>query len=103
MEIVTIVGVLAGVASTTSFMPQAIKVLRTRDTESISVGMYIVTVTAFSLWITYGVMLGQWPLIASNGISLVLSAFILAMKLLSKQSVEAVADKLEPVVGRDEA
>lgn len=103
MEIVTMVGAVAGIASTASFLPQVVKVLRTRDTKSISVGMYVVTVTAFALWVTYGAMLGEWPLMVSNGISLVLSAFILAMKLLPKQAVAAVADTAEPVVGQEKA
>ncbi len=44
--------------------------------------MYAITVTAFALWCAYGVMLGQWPLIASNSICLLLSGFILVMNLL---------------------
>jgi MtN3 and saliva related transmembrane protein len=102
MELVTIVGAVAGVASTTSFLPQLVKVLRTRDTSSISAGMYVVTVTAFALWVTYGVMLNEMPLILSNGLSLLMSGFILVMKLLSKPGKEKVADTLEPVVGREE-
>lgn len=102
MEIATIVGAVAGVASTASFLPQVLKVLRTRDTASISVGMYVVTVLAFALWVTYGIMREEVPLIAANGLSLVMSGFILVMKLLSKPAKEEVADVLEPMVGREE-
>jgi MtN3 and saliva related transmembrane protein len=64
--------------------------------------MYIVTVVGFVLWTAYGVLLGQWPIMASNGICLALSAFILAMKLLPRREVEEVAEVLEPVVGMEE-
>jgi MtN3 and saliva related transmembrane protein len=44
--------------------------------------MYGLTVAEFARWLTYGMMLGQWPLIATNSICLVLAAFILVMKIL---------------------
>jgi MtN3 and saliva related transmembrane protein len=85
ISLVTLVGALAAVCSTVSFAPQAIKIIRTRETKDISTGMYVLTVAAFVAWTAYGVMLHQWPLIVANGICLVLSAFILAMKLLSHE------------------
>lgn len=99
METATLVGAVAAVASTVSFVPQAAKIIRTRDTRSISTGMYAITVAGFALWTSYGAMQGAWPLIASNAICLMLSAFILAMKLMPRDQKEAVAAALEPVVG----
>ena len=96
MDAATLVGSLAALATATSFVPQAWKVIRTRDTSAISKRMYAITVTGFSLWLAYGIMLGQWPLIVTNGICLALSAFILAMKLLPRPQKEAVADRLDP-------
>ena len=96
MDAATLVGGMATLASTTSFVPQAWKVIRTRDTEAISKRMYTVTVVGFALWLTYGWMLGQWPLILTNGICLLLSAFILMMKLLPQHKKEAVAETLDP-------
>jgi MtN3 and saliva related transmembrane protein len=100
--IVTAIGGVAAVASTVSFMPQAVKIIRTRDTSSISTGMYVVTVFGFVLWTTYGVLLHQWPITASNGICLLLSAFILTMKLLPRHKKEHIAEVLEPVVGKED-
>ena len=101
LDMTTVVGSAAAVLSTISFMPQAIKIIRTRDTESISVGMYSITVTGFILWTAYGAMLGKWPIIGSNGICLLLSAFILTMKLLPNPEKDKVADALAPTVGSD--
>ncbi len=98
MDLVTWIGALAALASTTSFMPQAWKIIRTRDTGAISTGMYTVTVVGFALWLAYGLMLWQWPLIVTNGICLGLSAFILVMKLLPRRQRNAVADTLDPTV-----
>ena len=96
MDAATLVGGLATLASTTSFVPQAWKVIRTRDTAAISKRMYAVTVVGFALWLSYGWLLGQWPLILTNGICLLLSGFILVMKLLPRRQKEAVAEALDP-------
>lgn len=96
MQLVTIIGSLAAIASTVSFTPQAWKIIRTRDTDAISAGMYALTVMGFALWTAYGVMLGQWPLIVTNSICLLLSAFILTMKLLPRRERDKVADALDP-------
>ena len=96
MEISELVGWLAMGASTASFTPQAWKIIRTRQAGDLSAGMYVLTVSGFSLWAAYGVMLGSWPLIATNTICLSLSGFILAMKLLPRRKRELVADALDP-------
>jgi MtN3 and saliva related transmembrane protein len=96
MDAASIVGALATICSTTSFVPQAWKVIRTRDTSAISTGMYVVTVAGFSLWLGYGLLLGQWPLIVTNGVCLALSAFILVMKVLPRRQKEEVAETLDP-------
>jgi MtN3 and saliva related transmembrane protein len=78
---VEIVGVGAAVCSTTSFAPQLLKLVRERTAEAVSARMFVLTVAAFSLWSAYGLMLGSWPLVVSNLVSLALSAAILWLKL----------------------
>lgn len=74
------IGTGAALCSMTSFIPQITKIWRERDASSVSLRMYMVTVTGFSLWIGYGVMIGSWPVIGSNAICLALSGAILALK-----------------------
>ena len=74
-------GVVAGLLSTVSFVPQVLKAVREGDTGAISLRMYAVTVTAFTLWTGYGVLTGQWVLILFNLLSLGLSGTILGLKL----------------------
>lgn len=90
-SIASIVGLVAGVCSTSSFVPQVLKAWREGDTEAISKRMYIVTVSAFSLWIIYGVMIESWPIVTFNIASLVLSAAILVLKVRSSRRAAAAA------------
>ncbi len=99
MEPATVFGWLATLCSTISFVPQAWKIIKTRETKDISRGMYMITVAGFACWTTYGVLLGQWPIIVTNSICLALSAFILVMKLLPQREKEAVAGALDPGAG----
>jgi MtN3 and saliva related transmembrane protein len=75
------VGVLAAGCSMASFVPQVVKIWREKDAASVSLRMYVVTVTGFALWTLYGVLLKSWPLVGSNAVSLSLAAVILALKL----------------------
>ncbi|MFN3523823.1 MAG: SemiSWEET family sugar transporter [Phenylobacterium sp.] len=74
------VGSAAAVCSMASFTPQVVKLWRERDAKAISLRMYALTVTGFSLWTVYGVMISSWPVIGANTVCLILSAAILAMK-----------------------
>ena len=94
MIFITILGYLAAAASMASFVPQAWKIIRSRQTKDISAGMYLLTVSAFALWLAYGVLQRQWPLVVSNGVCLALSSFILVMTLLPKSKKKKVAASL---------
>ena len=78
---ITLIGVGAALCSMSSFIPQAVKIIKERDASSVSLRTYVVTVIGFSLWTLYGVLLKSWPLIGSNVISLVLSTWILGLKI----------------------
>ncbi len=74
-------GYVAATMTTLSFVPQAAKTIRTRDTRSISLGMYVVFTAGIAMWLVYGIALHSIPMILSNIVTFVLSATILAMKL----------------------
>jgi MtN3 and saliva related transmembrane protein len=74
-------GFAAAALTTVSFIPQAVMTIRTRDTRSISRGMYAMFTVGVALWLVYGVMLGSWPMIFANTLTLILAATILALKL----------------------
>ena len=74
-------GYVAATLTTLAFVPQAIKTLKTRDTHSISLGMYVVFTTGVGFWLMYGVYLKSWPMIAGNVITFVLAMTILVAKM----------------------
>ena len=78
--LVNTVGVAAALCSMTSFAPQIVKIWKERDASSVSLRMYVVTVTGFSLWVAYGALIGSWPIAGSNIVCLALSGAILALK-----------------------
>jgi MtN3 and saliva related transmembrane protein len=80
LSLADVVGTGAALCSMTSFVPQIVKIVRERDASSVSLRMYAVTVTGFSLWIAYGVMTRAWPVMAANTVCLLLSATILVLK-----------------------
>lgn len=77
----TAIGLLAASLTTVSFLPQVLRTLRTRDTRSLSVGMYATMVAGVGLWLVYGLLTLDLPLIVANAITFVLSATVLALKL----------------------
>jgi MtN3 and saliva related transmembrane protein len=78
---IKLLGFAAATCTTLAFAPQFVKVWRTRSTEDISLGMFLVLVLGVALWLLYGLLSGDGPLIASNAITLVLAGAILFMKL----------------------
>jgi MtN3 and saliva related transmembrane protein len=93
--LVSAIGYLAAICSMVSFAPQAWKIIKFRDTSSISLWAYVVTVAGFALWLTFGFLKGEWPLVVSNAVCLLLSGFILTMKALPAKAKEAVAETLD--------
>ena len=81
MQLIDIVGTLAAILTTASFVPQAWHTFRTRDVRGISLGMYSVFTAGVACWLVYGLLLSAWPIVIANCITLALAAAILAMKL----------------------
>lgn len=74
-------GYVAATLTTLAFVPQAVKTIRSRDTRSISLGMYVVFTVGIGFWLLYGIALDSLPMIVSNIVTFVLSATILALKI----------------------
>ena len=72
---------VAATLTTSSFVPQALLILRTRNVIGISVGMYWTFTLGIALWLVYGWQMRAWPLIIVNSITFVLAATILITKL----------------------
>ena len=82
MEILTsLIGFIAATLTTIAFLPQVIKVWKSRSARDISLGMYFLFSTGVLLWLVYGIMLAAWPIIVANLITLLLALLIVGMKL----------------------
>ncbi len=81
MQTIDIIGYIAASLTTASFLPQAMHTFRTKDVSGVSLVMYSVFTIGISLWLLYGILLGAWPIVLSNTITLALASFILWMKL----------------------
>lgn len=78
---VELVGFVAATCTTVAFLPQVVKIWRTRKTEDISLSMYVIFSTGLALWLAYGLLISAWPVVAANAVTLLLAMFILGMKL----------------------
>jgi MtN3 and saliva related transmembrane protein len=76
-----VIGSLAACLTTASFVPQVWLSFKTRDVSGVSLSMYSVFTVGVALWLVYGLLLGAWPVVIANVITLVLALLILGMKL----------------------
>lgn len=76
-----LIGMLAAAMTTIAFIPQAWLTWKTRRVDGVSLGMYCIFTTGVALWLAYGLMIGAWPVIIANTLTLALAMFILGMKL----------------------
>jgi MtN3 and saliva related transmembrane protein len=74
-------GYVAAFCTTVAFVPQVLRVWRTRSTEDISLRMFLVLVTGLCLWLAYGFGKGEVPIIVANGATLLFAGTILSFKL----------------------
>ncbi|MBP7284574.1 MAG: SemiSWEET family sugar transporter [Leptospiraceae bacterium] len=85
MDIESLIGYMAACLTTISFLPQVIRVVLTKRTEDISRNMYILLNLGVCLWLSYGIMKSDLPIILANGITLIFSFTILVFKLREKK------------------
>ena len=76
-----LLGYAGATLTTGAFVPQAIKIIRSRDTRAISLWMYLIFTLGVLLWFYYGVALKSWPIMIANAITFALAAIILALKV----------------------
>lgn len=82
MPMLELIGLVAAFLTTGAFLPQALLVIRRRDTSSISLVMYSMFVSGLFLWLTYGIMIRSMPMILANVITIGFSSIILVYKIL---------------------
>jgi MtN3 and saliva related transmembrane protein len=76
-----IVSALAATLTTAAFVPQALHIIRHKETKGISLVMYVAFATGVAFWLVFGILIWNWPVMISNAITLLLTLGIIAMKL----------------------
>ena len=84
MDSFTIIGLAAGFCTTAAFLPQAVKTWRTKSAKDLSLGMYLIFCTGVLLWLIYGILISDLPIILTNTVTLILALSILYFKLTFK-------------------
>ena len=81
LQFTDIIGYIAAVLTTCSFLPQAIKTIRTKDTAALSLGMYSLFTLGVFCWLVYGILIADKAIMFANIITFLLAASILAFKI----------------------
>ena len=90
------IGFLAAILTTISFVPQAVHILRTRETGGISLVMYILFTAGIAAWLAYGVLIASVPVILANLVTIVLAGTILTLK--ARAVIAARRSARQPIV-----
>ncbi|MTI20437.1 hypothetical protein E1176_05325 [Fulvivirga sp. RKSG066] len=81
MSVVTLIGLVAAFCTTIAFLPQVIKSWKTKSAKDLSLGMFLIFSLGVFLWLVYGLLINDLPIIIANAFTLVLSSIILFFKL----------------------
>ena len=81
MDIATIIGLVAATGTTLSFLPQAMRIIKTKHTKDLSLAMYLIFTTGVFLWLIYGILIKDLPVIIANAITLLFTSTILIFKI----------------------
>ena len=85
MQIEQVVGIAAGVLTSTSMIPQLVKLVKEKKADAISPIMLIVLISGLSLWAYYGILREDWPIIITNVFALVINAALLILRQVYKK------------------
>lgn len=81
-----VLGIVAGILTSVSMIPQLIKVLKNKNVNDLSWVMLLVLITGVSLWVWYGIVKDEWPIILSNAFSVMVNISLLICYMLYKKS-----------------
>ncbi|HNW15229.1 MAG TPA: SemiSWEET transporter [bacterium] len=81
MSIVSLIGIAAAICTTVSFVPQVLKTIKTGQTKDISLSMYLIFTTGIVLWLIYGIMIRDLPIILANTVTVVLTSIVVVLKI----------------------
>ncbi|WP_028375439.1 SemiSWEET family sugar transporter [Leeuwenhoekiella sp. MAR_2009_132] len=79
--LITVLGIIAGVFTTIAVLPQVFKVIKTKSAEDISIWMFVCLLIGVGSWTLYGIVKEDWPIIITNGLSVLFNGIMVYIKL----------------------
>jgi MtN3 and saliva related transmembrane protein len=80
-----VIGIIAGVFTSVSLLPQLVKIIKEKKAKDLSYGMLIVLLIGLGCWIWYGVLREDWPIIVTNGISFIINSLMIVFTIKYKE------------------
>lgn len=96
MDYIYIIGIVAAVFTTLANIPQTYKIIKEKNTEGVSTYTYTILLIGNMLWVTYGILKTDWPIIIANGITVITCLIILSLNFTSQKVIEAIHEKVLP-------
>jgi MtN3 and saliva related transmembrane protein len=96
-----LIGSVAAVLTSVAFLPQVLRVWRTRSARDISLGMYAAFTAGVACWIAYGLLIGAWPVVAANLVTFLLACTVLLLKLRYDRQAARSAAREAPAAEAD--
>ncbi len=96
MDATQIIGLLAAIFTTAANIPQTYMIIREKSTKHVSSLTYGILLTGTALWLVYGIIKLDWPIIITNGISTVTSALILFLNFTSQKTINTIHETVIP-------
>lgn len=84
MILENLIGITAGILTSISMLPQLLKVIKEKTVEDLSLPMIIILITGLSLWVWYGIIKNELPIIFSNAFAVIVNLFLLSYYLRFK-------------------
>lgn len=81
MDITQVIGIAAGVFTSVSLLPQLIKMIKEKKADDVSLVMLLVLLTGLSLWVIYGIMKKDYPIIITNSFSVLVNFFVVVLRI----------------------
>lgn len=80
-----VLGTIAGILTSVSMLPQLIKVIKEKNVEDLSILTLAVLITGLSLWVWYGILKEEWPIILSNGFAVIINSILMTCLFIYKK------------------
>ena len=88
MDKIQIAGIVAGILTSVSSIPQLVKIFKEKEVEDLSIGMILFLICGIGTWIYYGILRNDWPIIITNLFSLLVNlTFLIFYKFYKKQTI----------------